>query len=68
MADFDNQNMLSVFVTALQQVLPALVARLPLKTDMEENKTVYRCLTMLYNKSPQLVLHTVNHPSFFANL
>ncbi|TWW71037.1 Importin-4 [Takifugu flavidus] len=40
----------------LEQVLPALVARLPLKADMEENKTVYSCLTMLYNKSPQLVV------------
>ncbi|XP_003967995.1 importin-4 [Takifugu rubripes] len=40
----------------LEQVLPALVARLPLKADMEENKTVYSCLTMLYNKSPQLIV------------
>ncbi|CAF93535.1 unnamed protein product, partial [Tetraodon nigroviridis] len=40
----------------LEQVLPALVARLPLKEDMEENKTVFSCLTMLYAKSPDLVL------------
>uniref|UniRef100_A0A674NNI3 Importin 4 n=1 Tax=Takifugu rubripes TaxID=31033 RepID=A0A674NNI3_TAKRU len=50
----------------LEQVLPALVARLPLKADMEENKTVYSCLTMLYNKSPQLVLHNIIHPGFFC--
>lgn len=49
--------MLSV---SLHQVLPVLVARLPLKEDMEENKTVFNCLTMLYTKSPQLVLHNIN--------
>lgn len=48
--------------TALSQVLPALVARLPLKEDMEENKTVFSCLAMLYNHSPDLVLHTVSVP------
>uniref|UniRef100_H3CHY9 Importin 4 n=1 Tax=Tetraodon nigroviridis TaxID=99883 RepID=H3CHY9_TETNG len=40
----------------LEQVLPALVARLPLKEDMEENKTVFSCLTMLYAKSPDLMV------------
>ncbi|XP_047424187.1 importin-4 [Mugil cephalus] len=40
----------------LEQVVPALVARLPLKEDMEENKTVFSCLAMLYTHSPALVV------------
>ncbi|XP_034562205.1 importin-4 isoform X2 [Notolabrus celidotus] len=40
----------------LEQVVPALVAQLPLKEDLEENKTVYSCLAMLYTHSPALVL------------
>uniref|UniRef100_A0A673LU62 Importin-4-like n=1 Tax=Sinocyclocheilus rhinocerous TaxID=307959 RepID=A0A673LU62_9TELE len=39
----------------LEQVFPALVARLPLKEDMEENKTIYSCLTFLYSHNPALV-------------
>uniref|UniRef100_A0A3B4V0H3 Importin 4 n=1 Tax=Seriola dumerili TaxID=41447 RepID=A0A3B4V0H3_SERDU len=39
-----------------QQVVPALVAHLPLKEDLEENKTVFSCLAMLYTHSPALVL------------
>lgn len=38
-----------------RQVVPALVERLPLKEDMEENKTVFGCLAMLYTHSPALV-------------
>uniref|UniRef100_A0A674NK58 Importin 4 n=1 Tax=Takifugu rubripes TaxID=31033 RepID=A0A674NK58_TAKRU len=55
-----------MILSNFESVLPALVARLPLKADMEENKTVYSCLTMLYNKSPQLVLHNIIHPGFFC--
>lgn len=40
----------------LEQVVPALVSRLPLKEDMEENKTVYSCLAMLYSHSPALMV------------
>ncbi|CAM4721710.1 unnamed protein product [Leuciscus chuanchicus] len=40
----------------LEQVFPALVARLPLKEDMEENKTIYSCLTFLYSHNPVLVV------------
>uniref|UniRef100_A0A8C7KPZ0 Importin 4 n=1 Tax=Oncorhynchus kisutch TaxID=8019 RepID=A0A8C7KPZ0_ONCKI len=36
----------------LEQVFPALLACLPLKEDMEENKTVYSCLAMLYSQNP----------------
>uniref|UniRef100_A0A8C8CNA7 Importin N-terminal domain-containing protein n=1 Tax=Oncorhynchus tshawytscha TaxID=74940 RepID=A0A8C8CNA7_ONCTS len=39
----------------LEQVFPALLAHLPLKEDMEENKTVYSCLAMLYSQKPALV-------------
>uniref|UniRef100_A0A673GLM6 Importin-4-like n=1 Tax=Sinocyclocheilus rhinocerous TaxID=307959 RepID=A0A673GLM6_9TELE len=39
----------------LEQVFPALVACLPLKEDMEENKTIYSCLTFLYSHNPVLV-------------
>ncbi|XP_016300124.1 importin-4-like, partial [Sinocyclocheilus anshuiensis] len=38
------------------EVFPALVARLPLKEDMEENKTIYSCLTFLYSHNPVLVV------------
>ncbi|XP_061614614.1 importin-4 [Phyllopteryx taeniolatus] len=40
----------------LEQVVPALLARLPLKEDMEENKTVFSCLAMLYSHSPALIV------------
>ncbi|XP_028822991.1 importin-4 [Denticeps clupeoides] len=40
----------------LEQVFPVLVAQLPLKEDLEENKTVYRCLVFLYSHSPVLVV------------
>uniref|UniRef100_A0A671VNH8 Importin 4 n=1 Tax=Sparus aurata TaxID=8175 RepID=A0A671VNH8_SPAAU len=44
----------------LSQVFPALVARLPLKEDMEENKTVFSCMAMLYTNSPALVQYKYN--------
>ncbi|KAG7335643.1 hypothetical protein KOW79_000336 [Hemibagrus wyckioides] len=40
----------------LEQVLPALLERLPLKEDLEENKTVYSCLAFLYSHNPALVV------------
>ncbi|XP_051969767.1 importin-4-like [Xyrauchen texanus] len=40
----------------LEQVFPALVAHLPLKEDMEENKTIYNCLSFLYSHNPVLVV------------
>ncbi|XP_049604734.1 importin-4 [Syngnathus scovelli] len=40
----------------LEQVVPVLVARLPLKEDLEENKTVFSCLAMLYSHSPALIV------------
>uniref|UniRef100_A0A8C7HI55 Importin 4 n=1 Tax=Oncorhynchus kisutch TaxID=8019 RepID=A0A8C7HI55_ONCKI len=43
----------------LEQVVPALLAHLPLKEDMEENKTVYSCLAMLYSQNPALVLSQI---------
>ena len=46
---------ISLFAPPLSQVIPALVARLPLEEDLEENKTVYSCLAMLYGHSPGLV-------------
>uniref|UniRef100_A0A3Q3VV54 Importin N-terminal domain-containing protein n=1 Tax=Mola mola TaxID=94237 RepID=A0A3Q3VV54_MOLML len=47
--------MSNVEAVPLEQVVPALVARLPLKEDMEENKTVFSCLAMLYTYSAALV-------------
>ncbi|XP_072306686.1 importin-4 [Eucyclogobius newberryi] len=44
----------------LEQVFPALVARLPLKEDMEENKTVYNCLAMLYCRNPAVIVQQIN--------
>lgn len=40
----------------VEQVFPALMARLPLKEDMEEYSTVYNCLTMLYSRNPALIV------------
>ncbi|XP_035474891.1 importin-4 isoform X1 [Scophthalmus maximus] len=40
----------------LEQVVPALVDRLPLKEDLEENKTVFSCLALLYTHSPALIV------------
>uniref|UniRef100_A0A3B4B858 TOG domain-containing protein n=1 Tax=Periophthalmus magnuspinnatus TaxID=409849 RepID=A0A3B4B858_9GOBI len=40
----------------LEQVFPALMARLPLKEDLEENKTVYSCLAMIYTQSTVALL------------
>lgn len=57
----DGNNVLSVKLQLSCQVLPALVARLPLKEDLEENKTVFSCLTMLCTQSPDLVLHNLTH-------
>nr|XP_020497292.1 importin-4 [Labrus bergylta] len=48
--------MSNVEAIPLEQVIPALVGNLPLKEDMEENKTVFSCLAMLYTHSPALVL------------
>ncbi|CAJ1082427.1 importin-4 [Xyrichtys novacula] len=48
--------MSNVDAVPLEQVLPALVGRLPLKEDMEENKTVFSCLAMLYKHSHDLVV------------
>uniref|UniRef100_A0A8D0DA90 Importin 4 n=1 Tax=Sander lucioperca TaxID=283035 RepID=A0A8D0DA90_SANLU len=47
--------MSNVDAVPLEQVVPALVARLPLKEDLEENKTVFNCLAMLYTNTPALV-------------
>ncbi|XP_068200033.1 importin-4 [Antennarius striatus] len=48
--------MSNVGAVPLEQVVPALVACLPLKKDMEENKTVFSCLAMLYTNSPDLIV------------
>ncbi|KAG7526937.1 importin-4 isoform X1 [Solea senegalensis] len=48
--------MSNIDAVPLEQVVPALVARLPLKEDLEENKTVFNCLTMLYTHSPALTV------------
>ncbi|XP_041823650.1 importin-4 isoform X1 [Melanotaenia boesemani] len=48
--------MSNVDAVPLEQVVPALVTRLPLKEDLEENKTVYNCLAMLYKHNPVLIV------------
>lgn len=48
--------MSNVDAVPLEQVVPALVGHLPLKEDMEENKTVFSCLSLLYKHSPVLVV------------
>uniref|UniRef100_A0A8C9RLH8 Importin 4 n=1 Tax=Scleropages formosus TaxID=113540 RepID=A0A8C9RLH8_SCLFO len=40
----------------LDQVFPVLLSHLPLKEDLEENKTVFGCLAFLYSHNPALVL------------
>uniref|UniRef100_A0A674ICS3 Importin 4 n=1 Tax=Terrapene triunguis TaxID=2587831 RepID=A0A674ICS3_9SAUR len=37
------------------QVFPALLRSLPLTEDFEENKTVFRCISFLYENAPQQV-------------
>lgn len=49
--------MSNVAAVPLEQVMPALVACLPLKEDLDENKTVFRCLAMLYTHSPALIVN-----------
>uniref|UniRef100_A0A8C4YMC4 Importin 4 n=1 Tax=Gopherus evgoodei TaxID=1825980 RepID=A0A8C4YMC4_9SAUR len=39
----------------LSQVFPALLRSLPLTEDFEENKTVFRCISFLYENAPQQV-------------
>ncbi|XP_053198496.1 importin-4 [Scomber japonicus] len=46
----------NVEAVPLEQVVPALVERLPLKEDLEENKTVFSCLAMLYKHSPAMIV------------
>ncbi|CAN9506252.1 unnamed protein product [Ophioblennius macclurei] len=48
--------MSNVEAVPLEQVVPALVGHLPLKEDLEENKTVFSCLALLYKHSPVLVV------------
>ncbi|XP_077663100.1 importin-4 isoform X3 [Eretmochelys imbricata] len=43
----------------LSQVFPALLRSLPLTEDFEENKTVFRCISFLYENAPQQVLQQV---------
>ncbi|XP_077170152.1 importin-4 isoform X2 [Paroedura picta] len=43
------------------QALPSLLRALPLKEDLEEYKTVFRCLTFVYERDPQQVLPLVGH-------
>ncbi|XP_067389258.1 LOW QUALITY PROTEIN: importin-4 [Emydura macquarii macquarii] len=43
----------------LGQVFPALLRALPLTEDLEENKTVFRCIQFLYETQPQQVLEQV---------
>uniref|UniRef100_A0A672ISZ9 Importin N-terminal domain-containing protein n=1 Tax=Salarias fasciatus TaxID=181472 RepID=A0A672ISZ9_SALFA len=44
----------NVDAVPLDHVVPALVGHLPLKEDLEENKTVFSCLALLYKHSPLL--------------
>ncbi|KAM9333183.1 importin-4 [Pholidichthys leucotaenia] len=53
--------MSNVDIVPLEQVVPALLARLPLKEDLEENKTVFSCLAMVYKHSPALVVKGITH-------
>ncbi|KAF6722930.1 Importin-4 [Oryzias melastigma] len=48
--------MSNISAVPLKQVLPALVDRLPLQEDMEEYKTVFKCLIMLYKHSPDMIV------------
>uniref|UniRef100_A0A672ISC2 TOG domain-containing protein n=1 Tax=Salarias fasciatus TaxID=181472 RepID=A0A672ISC2_SALFA len=45
----------NVDAVPLDHVVPALVGHLPLKEDLEENKTVFSCLALLYKHSRDLV-------------
>ncbi|XP_076017261.1 importin-4 [Genypterus blacodes] len=47
----------NVEVVPLEQVVPAVVGRLPLEEDLEENKTVFSCLALLYTHSPAMIVN-----------
>ncbi|KAF7667322.1 hypothetical protein LDENG_00067550 [Lucifuga dentata] len=49
--------MSNVGAVPLEQVVPALVACLPLKEDLEENKTVFSCLAMLYKHNTTMIVN-----------
>lgn len=49
--------MSNIGAVPLEQVVPALVARLPLKEDLEENQTVFSCLAMLYTHNPTMIVN-----------
>ncbi|XP_048856762.1 importin-4-like isoform X8 [Brienomyrus brachyistius] len=40
----------------LDQVFPAVLSHLPLKVDLEENRTVFDCMAFLYSHNPSLVV------------
>ncbi|KAJ8272903.1 hypothetical protein GJAV_G00094810 [Gymnothorax javanicus] len=43
----------------LEQVFPALLSRLPLQEDMEENKTVFNCFAFLYSNQRAMVVSNI---------
>lgn len=40
----------------IDQVLPVMLRAMPLKDDLAENVTVFKCITFLYSKSPEKVI------------
>ncbi|KAM3821707.1 importin-4 isoform 2-T2 [Vipera latastei] len=43
----------------VEQVFPVLLRALPLREDFEEYKTVYRCITFIYQNDPSQVLQQI---------
>nr|DBA22463.1 TPA: hypothetical protein GDO54_013489 [Pyxicephalus adspersus] len=44
----------------LEQVFPVLLRSLPLREDFEENPTVFKCISFLYEKDPSQVVKHIN--------
>ena len=44
-------------IVPLEQVFPVFVNHLPLKEDLEENKTVFKCILVLYQNG-HAILHS----------
>ncbi|XP_026575306.1 importin-4-like [Pseudonaja textilis] len=43
----------------IEQVFPVLLRALPLREDFEEYKTIYRCITFIYENDPSQVLQKI---------
>ena len=58
--------LVQTFMLYIPQVLPVVIQNLPLKEDLEENKTVYGCIVRLFEASNPIV--SVQHGCLLFHL